>query len=145
MLKAHVFPNYKNMIRIIWFCIALTANTCSMHGNLHYHVRSPIVYVKQAMTSTLLMALVLFSHLIMLNYFYIYSNFALTYITDMLQIFDNDYVILTHFQGHLSIFFPNWILSTHLLRFTEYRPTPPSLTQLPDYIYCVNRQYKFLV
>ena len=26
----------------------------------------------------------------MLNYFYIYSNLALTYTSDMLQIFDND-------------------------------------------------------
>ena len=57
MLKAHVFPNYKNMIRIICFCIVLTVNTCSMQ-NLHYHVRSPVVYIKQAMTSTLLLALV---------------------------------------------------------------------------------------
>ena len=64
-----------------------------MHGNVHYHVRSPMVYVKQAMTSTLLLALVaIISHIIMFNYFYIYSNLALTYISDMLQIFDNDYV-----------------------------------------------------
>ena len=34
----------------------------------------------------------------MLNYFYIYSNLALTYISDMLQIFDNDYVTLTPFS-----------------------------------------------
>ena len=38
MLKARVFPNYKNMIRIIHFCIVLTANTCSLHENQHYHV-----------------------------------------------------------------------------------------------------------
>ena len=30
MLKARVFPNYKNMIRIVQFCIVLTANTCSL-------------------------------------------------------------------------------------------------------------------
>ena len=30
MLKVRVFPNYKNMIRIIWVCIVLTANTCSL-------------------------------------------------------------------------------------------------------------------
>ena len=44
------------MIRIVWFRIVLTVNTCScsMHGNLHYHVRSPMVYVKQAMASLLL-------------------------------------------------------------------------------------------
>ena len=58
MLKVHVFPNYKNMIRIIWFCIVLTANTCSLHENQHYHVWSYMVYVQQAMTSTLLLALV---------------------------------------------------------------------------------------
>ena len=58
MLKALVFPNYKNMIRIIWFCIVLTVKTCSMHKNLHYHVRSPMVYLKQAITSTLLLAFV---------------------------------------------------------------------------------------
>ena len=29
-----------------------------MHGNLHNYVRLPMVYVKQAMTSTLLLALV---------------------------------------------------------------------------------------
>ena len=58
MLMARVFPNYKNMIRIIWFCIVLTANTCSLHENQHYHVWSSMVYVKQAMTSTLLLALV---------------------------------------------------------------------------------------
>ena len=43
---------------IIWFCIVCTINGCSMHENLHYHVRSPLVYVKQATTSTLLLALV---------------------------------------------------------------------------------------
>ena len=64
MLKARVFPNYKNVIRIIWFCIVLTANTCSLHENQHYHVWSSMVYVKQAMTSTLLLALVaiVFTH-----------------------------------------------------------------------------------
>ena len=34
----------------------------------------------------------------MLNYFYIYSNLALTYISEMLQIFDNDYMTLTPFS-----------------------------------------------
>ena len=58
MLKVRIFPNYKNMIRIIWFCIVLTANTCSLYENQHYHVWSSMVYVKQAMTSTLLLALV---------------------------------------------------------------------------------------
>ena len=58
MLKVRVFPNYKYMIRIIWFCIVLTANTCSLHENQHYHVCSSVVYVKQAMTLTLLLALV---------------------------------------------------------------------------------------
>ena len=58
MLKARVFPNYENMIRNIWFCIVLTANTCSLHENQHYHVLSSMVYVKQVMTSTLLLALV---------------------------------------------------------------------------------------
>ena len=57
MLKGHVFPNYENMIRIIWFCIVLTANTCSLHENQHYHVWSSMVYVKHAMTLTLLLAL----------------------------------------------------------------------------------------
>ena len=58
MLKVRVFPNYKNMIRIIWFCIVLTAYTCSLHENQHYHVWSSMVYVKQAMTSTLRLAVV---------------------------------------------------------------------------------------
>ena len=58
MLKARVFTNYKNLIRIIWFYIVLTANTCSLHENQHYHVWSSMVYVKQAMASTLLLALV---------------------------------------------------------------------------------------
>ena len=40
MLKAPVFPNYKNMIRIISFCIVLTANTCILHENQHYHMVS---------------------------------------------------------------------------------------------------------
>ena len=31
MLKARIFSNHKNIIKIIWFCIALTINTCSMH------------------------------------------------------------------------------------------------------------------
>ena len=31
MLKARVFPNYTNMIRIIWFCIVFTAYMCSLH------------------------------------------------------------------------------------------------------------------
>ena len=57
MLKASVFPDYKNMITIIWFCIVLTANTCSLHENQHYHVWSSMVYVKPAMTSTLLLTL----------------------------------------------------------------------------------------
>ena len=38
MLKARVFPDYKNMTRIIHFCIVLTANTCSLHENQHHHV-----------------------------------------------------------------------------------------------------------
>ena len=77
-----------------------------MHETLHYHVRSPMVYVKQAMTSTLFLALVaIFSHLIMLTYFYIYSNLALTYISDMLQIFDNDYVTLTPFSRSFKYIF----------------------------------------
>ena len=79
-----------------------------MHGNLHYHVRLPIVYVQQAMTSTLLLALVaiIFTHK-MLNYFYIYSNLALSYISDMLQIFDNDCVTLTPFSMSFKYIFPN--------------------------------------
>ena len=38
MLKAPVFPTYKTMIRITSFCIVLTANTCSLHENQHYHM-----------------------------------------------------------------------------------------------------------
>ena len=34
MLKARVFPNYKNMIRIIHFCIVLTANTLLDDSNV---------------------------------------------------------------------------------------------------------------
>ena len=42
----------------------------------------------------------------MLNYLNIYSNLAFTYISDMLQIFDNDYVTLTPFsRSYKYIFF----------------------------------------
>ena len=41
----------------------------------------------------------------MLNYFYIYSNLALNYISDMLQIFDNDYVTLTPFSRSFKYIF----------------------------------------
>ena len=58
MFKARVIPNYKHLIRIIWFYIGFTAYTCSLHVNLHYHVWSSMVYVRQASKSTLLLALV---------------------------------------------------------------------------------------
>ena len=92
MLKACVFPKYKTMITIIWFCIDLTANTCSLHENQHYHVWSSRVYIKQAMTWTLLLVLVaiVFTPNNVKTFFYIYSNFAPIYISDMLQIFEND-------------------------------------------------------
>ena len=41
----------------------------------------------------------------MLNYFYIYSNLALTDISDKLQIFDNDYVTLTPFSRSFKYIF----------------------------------------
>ena len=71
-----------------------------MHENLHYHVRSPVVYIKQAMTSTLLLALV--SIIFTPN---IYSNLALTYISDMLQTFDSDYMTLTPFSRSFKYIF----------------------------------------
>ena len=90
MLKALVFPNYKYMIRIIWFCIVLTANTCSLHENQHYHMWSSMVYIKQAMASTLLWPLVLLlSHLILLKLFPYLRYLTLTFISDMMQIFEN--------------------------------------------------------
>ena len=70
----------------------------------------------------------------MLNYFCIYSNLALTYISNMLQIFDNEYVTLTPFQGHLSIFFSK--LDSDHTSSASWILFPP-LTQLPAYIYCV--------
>ena len=57
-----------------------------------------MVNVKQAMTSTLLLALVAIVFTPKdVKTFYIYSNLALTYINDMMQIFENDWVILTPF------------------------------------------------
>ena len=98
MLKALVFPNYKYMIRIIWFCIVLTANTCSLHENQHYHMWSSMVYIKQAMASTLLWPLVLLlSHLILLKLFPYLRYLTLTFISDMMQIFENVKVTLTPF------------------------------------------------
>ena len=77
-----------------------------MHGNLHHHVRSPMVYVKQAMTSMLLLALVaiIFTPN-KVKHFYIYSNLALTYISDMLQIFNNDYMALAPFSRSFKYIF----------------------------------------
>ena len=96
------------MTRIISFCIVLTANTCSLHENLHYHVRSPMFYVKQAMTSTLLLALVaiIFTpYNVKIVSIFILNNFELTYISNMLQIFDNDYVTLTIFSRSFKYIF----------------------------------------
>ena len=59
-----------------------------------------MVYVKQAMTSKLLLALV--SIIFTPN---IYSNLALTYISDILQTFDNDYMILTPFSWSFKYIF----------------------------------------
>ena len=44
----------------------------------------------------------------MLNYFYIYSNIALTYISDMLQMFENDFVNL---MWDLTVSVPDHCLS----------------------------------
>ena len=82
----------------------------------------------------------------MLNYFYIYSNIALTYISHMLQIFDNDYVTLTPFSRSFKFIFFQTGFWQHiffgLLNIATHAPTPTaSLTQLHAYIYCVNRQY----
>ena len=44
----------------------------------------------------------------MLNYFYIYSNIALTYISDMQQMFENDYVNL---MWDLTVSVPDHCLS----------------------------------
>ena len=86
-----------------------------------------MVYVKQAMTSTLLLAVVaIFSHLIMLTYFYIYSNLALTYIS-MLQIFDNDYVTLTLFSRSFKYIFSK-LESDHTSSsayWISFPPNPP--------------------
>ena len=51
-----------------------------------------MAYVKQAMTSTLLLALVaiVFTPNNVKTYFYIYNNLALTNISDMMQVFEND-------------------------------------------------------
>ena len=140
MLKARVFPNYKNMIRIICFCIVLTVNTCSMHGDLHYHVRSPMVYVNRLWRRRYYWRwLLLFSHLIKLNCFFIYSNLTLTYISDMLQIFDNDYVTLILFARSFKYIFSK--LDSDHTSSSAYWISFPLLTQLPAYIHCVHRQY----
>ena len=79
----------------------------------------------------------------MLNYFYIYSNLSLTYISDMLQIFDNDYVTLTPFSKSFKYISK---LDSDYTSSSAYWITPtPTLTQLPAYIYCVNRRYKSVV
>ena len=84
-----------------------SVNTCGMHENLHYHVRSPMVLSKNRLWRQRYCWhwLLLFSHLIMLNYFYIYSSLAPTYINDMLQIFDNDFVTLTPFSRSFKYMF----------------------------------------
>ena len=74
----------------------------------------------------------------MLKYFYIYSNLALTYTNDMLQIADNDYVTLTPFSRSFTYIFQTEFWS-HLFGLVNIALP---LTQLPVYIYCVNRQYK---
>ena len=58
MLKACVFPNYKNMVRIIWFWIVFTVYTCSLHETYIIIFDHQWFYVTQALTSTLLLALV---------------------------------------------------------------------------------------
>ena len=130
-----------------------------------------MVYVTQALTRKLLWPwLLLFSHLIMLEIFYLYSYLALIYISDMMQtidddyvtlisfsrsfeyiisdmmqINDDDYVTLISFSRSFEYIFQYWILATHLLRLTHPPPRPPPLDQLPAYIYCVNGQYNSIL
>ena len=79
----------------------------------------------------------------MLNHFYIYSNLAPTYISDMLQIFDNGYVILTRFSRSFKYIFSK--LDSDHPSTSAYWISFHPLTQLPAYIYCVSRQYKSVV
>ena len=46
------------------------------------------------------------------------------YVSELMQISDNDYVILTPFSRSFENIFPYWILEMHLLRLTEYRSSP---------------------
>ena len=146
MLKARVFPKYKNMIRIIWFCILFTAYTCSLHENLHYHVPSPMVYVKQASAVTLLLALVAIvftlnngrtiSIFIVILYWFTWATWW-EYLIMIMWLDPILKVIKSLFFS--SSFFWTWILTTHLLRLTEYRS--PSWPSFP-LTYVVNGQYK---
>ena len=74
----------------------------------------------------------------MLNYFYIYSNLALTYIRDMLQIFDSVYVTLNPFSRSFKYMFSK-LDSDHISSSAYWISppphAPPHLTQLPAYIY----------
>ena len=76
-----------------------------MHGNLHYYVRSQMVYAKQVMMLAHLLALVAIIFTPNNVYLYIYSNLALTCISDMLQTFDNDHVTLTPFSRAFKYIF----------------------------------------
>ena len=68
----------------------------------------------------------------MLNYFYIYSNLALTYISDMLQIFDNDYVTMTPFSRSFKYIF--YKLDSEHTSSSAYWISETPLNQLPAYI-----------
>ena len=63
----------------------------------------------------------------MFNYFYIYTNLALIYISDMLQIFDNDYVTLTPFSRSFKYIFSK-LDSDHMSSsayWISFPPLPP--------------------
>ena len=60
----------------------------------------------------------------MLNYFYIYSNLSLTYISDILQIFDNDYVTLIAFSRSFKYIFSK-LDSDHTASSAYWISVPP--------------------
>ena len=146
MLKAHVFPNYKNVIRIIWFCIVLTAGTCSWHENQHYYVIvNDLRKTGYDVDITVgWRRLLLFSQDVKTI-----SIFILTNISDMMQIFENTLVTWCkylrmirwpwpRFKGHLSIFF-FFFFHTRVwpLIFFGLLNIVPSLDPASTYIYIV--------
>ena len=88
----------------------------------------------------------LLTHVVcMETYIIMFDHQWFTYKSDMLQIFDNDYVTLTSFSRSFKYIFSK-LDSDHTSSSAYWISFPPTpLTQLPADTYCVNRQYKFVV